>query len=196
LRDVTAATFHCHRGGDTVLLDQLVPAWHRAERHRIRFAAAPSAVWAAVEDLTWGEVPAFRALVRIRALRWGSLSNPQRILDTFRTSGFTELARGPGEVVFGTAAPAGGQPVTVAGGAAFARFEAPGYVKIAMNFRYTEDTLSTETRVVATDARARRRFAAYWFLIRPASGLIRRIWLRAIRRRCLRPVVRYRLTGG
>jgi hypothetical protein len=43
--------------------------------------------------------------------------------------------------------------------------------------------LSTETRVVATDARTRRAFAAYWFLIRPGSGAIRRELLRVVARR-------------
>jgi hypothetical protein len=43
--------------------------------------------------------------------------------------------------------------------------------------------LSTETRVVATDARTRRAFAVYWFLIRPGSGVIRRELLRVVARR-------------
>ena len=41
----------------------------------------------------------------------------------------------------------------------------------------------TETRVHATDAAARHRFAPYWTVIRPGSGFIRRMWLRAIKRR-------------
>jgi len=43
--------------------------------------------------------------------------------------------------------------------------------------------LSTETRVVATDARTRRAFAAYWLVIRPGSGAIRRELLRVVARR-------------
>ena len=39
----------------------------------------------------------------------------------------------------------------------------------------------TGGRVHATDASARRRFAAYWRVIYPGSALIRRMWLRAIR---------------
>jgi hypothetical protein len=34
--------------------------------------------------------------------------------------------------------------------------------------------LSTETRVSCTDAASAQRFAGYWWLIRPASGAIRR----------------------
>ena len=40
-----------------------------------------------------------------------------------------------------------------------------------------------ETRVHATDAPTKRKFAAYWRTIYPGSALIRVMWLRAIRRR-------------
>ena len=53
----------------------------------------------------------------------------------------------------------------------------------AMNFLLDGSLLSTETRVFAKTARAKRRFALYWFAIRAGSGLIRRMWLRAIRKR-------------
>jgi hypothetical protein len=43
--------------------------------------------------------------------------------------------------------------------------------------------LTTETRVYATDASSRRRFAGYWRVIYPGSALIRRMWLRAVRER-------------
>jgi hypothetical protein len=61
-----------------------------------------------------------------------------------------------------------------------------------MNFVVTPDGpnvswVSTETRVFATSADARRRFAAYWRVIYPGSALIRIMWLRAIARRAERP---------
>jgi hypothetical protein len=43
--------------------------------------------------------------------------------------------------------------------------------------------LTTETRVFATDAPTRRKFAAYWRVIYPGSALIRMMWLRAIKQR-------------
>jgi hypothetical protein len=43
--------------------------------------------------------------------------------------------------------------------------------------------IETETRIAATDAGARRRFACYWRLVGPGSTLIRRDMLRASRRR-------------
>jgi hypothetical protein len=47
--------------------------------------------------------------------------------------------------------------------------------------------LSTETRVLATDPRTRRAFAAYWFVIRTSSGAIRREVLRVVARRAELP---------
>jgi hypothetical protein len=42
--------------------------------------------------------------------------------------------------------------------------------------------LSTETRVVCGDAASRRKFRLYWLVVRPFSGWIRIVMLRAIRR--------------
>ena len=80
-----------------------------------------------------------------------------------------------------------GETAEIKDGAEFLAFERAGFVKAAMNFRLSDSgagtRLETETRVLATDAGARRGFRRYWLVIRPASGLIRRIWLRAIARR-------------
>lgn len=58
---------------------------------------------------------------------------------------------------------------------------------MALDFTATPDgdgtLLATETRVFLTDERSRRRFAAYWLVVRPFSGLVRRSWLAAAKRR-------------
>jgi hypothetical protein len=62
-----------------------------------------------------------------------------------------------------------------------------GWVRIGLDFRLTPvgraTRLETETRVCAMGPKAKRRFAAYWLVIRPVSGLIRRELLRAVARR-------------
>jgi hypothetical protein len=62
-----------------------------------------------------------------------------------------------------------------------------GWVRICMDFRLTpvgrSTRLETETRICATGPKAKRRFAAYWLVVGPGSGLIRRELLRAIARR-------------
>jgi hypothetical protein len=60
-----------------------------------------------------------------------------------------------------------------------------GYARIAVDVSYEDGRLATETRVALTDPAARRAFRRYWLVIRPFSGLVRRSWLRAARRRAL-----------
>jgi len=75
-----------------------------------------------------------------------------------------------------------------AGPGAFAAFDRPGYIKVACNFRIEDagegwSLLTTETRVLATDPAMLRAFGVYWRIISPGSALIRREWLKAVRRR-------------
>lgn len=82
---------------------------------------------------------------------------------------------------------AAGRPWTLGGGLrrveAPATFDEPGYAVMAIAFEVRDGVLATETRVRLTDSAARRRFRAYWAVVRPFSGLVRRSWLSAARRR-------------
>lgn len=106
--------------------------------------------------------------------------------------GFVELGEVPGrEVVMGMIGQMwtlpGGRSPKVAGGVEFFAFDQPGFAKAAISLEAREVggrcELVTETRVFATDEHARRAFARYWLIIRPGSGLIRRVWLRAAKKR-------------
>jgi len=46
--------------------------------------------------------------------------------------------------------------------------------------------LSTETRIYISDKKSKRRFAMYWMIVYPGSAGIRRIWLKAIKKRAER----------
>lgn len=64
-------------------------------------------------------------------------------------------------------------------------FSGNGYAKAAVSFRFKPlDALScvvsTETRVLASDPRARFQLKLYWSIIEPFSGLIRRQMLTAL----------------
>lgn len=76
------------------------------------------------------------------------------------------------------------RPVDAAG---FRSLDEPGWAKAAWSFSLSdagpgETRLATETRVHCTDSASRRRFRAYWLVVRPFSGLLRRDALRTIRR--------------
>lgn len=169
-----------------VRLDEALPRWHHRERHQIAMSAPRPAVLTAVEQVTWGEVPLFRALMTVR-FPGRALPADAPVLDWFARTGFAILDRTEEELLIGSVQPVTrGVPAVDRAGLgldAFREFDRPGYAKIAFNFRYDDRALSTQTRVLATDPRARRVFGAYWLAIRAGSGLIRHVWLRAIRRR-------------
>ena len=180
-----------------MLIDRFLPRYDWNEVHSIAIAAAPGAVLAALRAVTAGEMRLVGALLRLRAVPARLLGHrrPVRrggpVLDEILRSSFVLLAENESEMVVGTIGrfwQARATHVDFPGGDAFVAFAEPGWAKAAMNF-WTSDAgfgrtrLSTETRVAATDARARRRFAAYWLFVRPGSGLIRRLWLRAVKTR-------------
>jgi len=178
-------------------LDEFAPAYQFNEVHRIRIRAPRIRIYRSFKEVTAGEITLFRALTWIRRSgRAGPesiLNAPSRepLLEVATRTGFLLLADDPEhEVVIGTVviAPRGvKRPATPE---QFKELVAPGVAKAVMNFRIDEADdgawlVSTETRVHATDASARRRFARYWTFIRPGSGFIRRMWLRAIKRRAV-----------
>ncbi len=158
-------------------LDIAVPRWHFRERHATHVAASPEAVFTAIRAIRAEDIFLFRSMVAIRrGFRGGkeSILNPPKntpVLDLATRTGFRYLANDPPrEVVIG---------MDVANG-----------VLAAMNFHVEPDAsgslLSTETRVFSETRSGMYRFGVYWFVIRPGSGFIRRMWLRAIRIRAER----------
>lgn len=171
------------------LLDEALSECDYRSRHDRHVLAPPKDVGEAVERyrLDRDSSPLVRMLFRLRGLGVPSGS----VRDALAGSGFTVLAERPGqEIVVGTTgrfwtlherdnmeAPRDLE--------SFQSFSRPGWAKGAMAIRVEprEDgstTLVTETRVLCMDERSRRRFAAYWRLIKVFSGWIRRDLLRGI----------------
>jgi hypothetical protein len=114
------------------------------------------------------------------------------LYDLMLAEGFVPLAEEPGrEIVLGVVGRfwtlRGGSSGVVATPEDFLAFETPGYAKAAINFLVEREgagsRIRTETRVATTDPASRRSFRRYWLVVRPGSGLIRREWLRAAKRR-------------
>jgi hypothetical protein len=183
-------------------LDQALPRYDFRERHERYIAAPPAEADRAVRAVTLGDTPLARALFALRAAP-GRLTRrkPTRraidvpVLEQALRLGFGVLGDEAGEeVVVGMI----GQPWKLVVGESrrfdrpeeFVAFAEPGFVKAAMNFGFDPagagTRVTTETRVLATDAASRRSFRRYWLVIRPGSGLIRRAWLRAAARRAER----------
>jgi hypothetical protein len=188
----------------STVLDRLVPTFQAAERHSATIAASAEQVWAALTQVTTGELRLFRRLMGVRVLPGRLLGSPRARFDADEPLlawavrfGFPILGQeAQRELVVGAIGQpwrlTGGRSVRVVDDNGFAAFDQAGYAKMAVNFRLDPVAggrgiqLSTETRVACTDATSERRFAWYWRLIRPASGAIRRSWLAAIKRRAER----------
>ena len=183
-------------------LDEFVPVWQFRERHTIRIAAPPARVFEAIRSVRANEITLFKTLTWIRR---GGRSVPESILNAGDSTpllgvatrnGFIYLADdAPRELVVGTVvvAPPGARGVLTP--ETFKTQLPPGFALAAMNFLVTPEgpnasLVSTETRVFANSASARRRFARYWRMIYPGSALIRLMWLRAVERRATSPAAR------
>jgi len=174
-------------------LDRLLPDYDVHEVHSIRVRAQPLEIQRALSELTADEIWLFRALMTVRGLGARGSDGSRPLLETAQEGGFAILALEPGrEVVLGVIGrfwqlrQRAIQPIRSP--ADFAAFAEPGFARAALNFLIEPldggaCRVTTETRVIATDARARRAFRAYWTLVHPGSAFIRRMWLRALRRR-------------
>ena len=176
-----------------MLLDRLLPDFDVHEVHSILVRARPLVVHRALFEVTANEVWLFRALMTLRGLGAPAADGSRPLVEGAQAGGFAILVDEPGrELVLGVMGrfwqlrQRSIQPIRSP--ADFTAFAEPGFARAAMNFLIEPvdgDTcrVTTETRVLATDARARRAFRAYWTLVHPGSAFIRRMWLRAIRRR-------------
>ena len=184
-----------------MILDEFMPVWQFREYHTKRVAALPARVFEAIKNIRANEILFFKTLTWIRR---GGRRTPASILNAGESapllevatrSGFLYLADdAPRELVVGTIviAPPGVDCAPTP--QMFKATLAPGFALAAMNFLVTPDgkggsLVSTETRVFANNASARKRFGRYWRIIYPGSALIRRMWLRAVERRATRSLV-------
>ncbi len=184
-------------GAPQTQLDSFVPVWQFHEFHSLRVNAPPVQVYRAIKEVRAKEIRFFATLTWIR--RFGRpgpesvLNAPETmpLLEVATRTSFLLLAEVPQhEIVLGTlvAAPPGWRPKGRPTPEGFKALKEPGFALAAMNFRLEDAAsngtiITTETRVYATDASTRRRFAPYWRTIYPGSALIRRMWLRAIKQR-------------
>lgn len=181
------------RGSGGSQLDVFVPVYQFVEVHETRVRGTPEAVYRAIRAVRADEIRTFRTLTwirtpRLRVTRESIMAPGQDpILDIATRTGFVWLADDAGrEAAVGAVVCCRGKRLKDADD--FRALTQPGYAKAGMNFRVEDQggglcRVTTETRVFATDAAARRSFGLYWAFIYPGSALIRHGWLRAIKLR-------------
>lgn len=172
-------------------LDDFLPTYEFSEHHSLAIAAPPERIDDALRTVSLRDIPVARALWALRRLgrSWGDPGKPfvDGALD-----GAVLLDQASGEgLVLGLTGQfwrlrgrdKATRPRTTE---EFRAYDRPDACKAVIDFRIGLAVLSTETRVHVPDPASRRKFARYWLVIRPFSGLIRILLLRAAKRRAER----------
>jgi hypothetical protein len=173
------------RRGLVAAIDDWLPQYDVHERHEIALAVSPERALEAV----LGIPAASDRIVGILISARGMTATHETLERFFLSHRFVVLSRSPTEFVAGAIGavwrPRGGL-VRIADGEEWRAANVPGTIKAAVDFRAEPSAdgcrLSTETRVLAADPRARLAFRAYWTVVGPFSSLIRRRWLEGVGR--------------
>jgi hypothetical protein len=168
---------------DVSLIDDWLPEFDVNERHDVAVPLEPERAL----ELALGTPAAPDRIVRALISARGMAARGETIERFFAAHRFVVLDRSPTQWVAGAVGavwrPRGGL-VRLDDAEAWRAANVPGTIKGAVDFRAEAipggSRLTTETRVKATDDRARRAFRRYWLAIGPFSAFIRRRWLQAI----------------
>lgn len=190
-----------------MLLDDFQPQYDFTEVHTICVKASPEIAFRAILDVTPGEISiVMRLLFFLRSLpeklanrKYAAMNIHDPMLSSMLNNGFIKLAEDtPHEVVFGMIVPgtigrvwqkSSSLDLRPANAQEFIKFSRPGCLRVVANLLVKDSDkpghviVYTESRTQAFSPQARRDFTPYWRIIRPFSGLIRIVWLKAIKRR-------------
>lgn len=179
---------------DDLLLDRFIPHPEVREQHDVRVRAPADVTYRAALALNIHDSSIIRSIFRGRELLLGArhraappIATP--FLEQMIALGWSVLAEEPGrEIVLGAITRPWEpnprfEPIPAA---EFSTFSHPRSVKIAWSVSVFdaaegESVFRTETRVVTTDAEARRRFRRYWAVVVPGVLMIRRETLRLVK---------------
>lgn len=174
-------------------LDKFLPTYDIRERHATVVEAPADLVFAAAEAFDFQSVRTIRTIIRLRERLLGTTPvkrEPQPFLQEAQGMGWGLLEKQPGRLFV---AGARCQPwlanvqFTPVPPDEFVTYQGPDQVKIAWTLEVEplgsdRARLATETRALAMDEPARRRFRRYWRWARFGIVAIRWFMLPAIRR--------------
>lgn len=176
------------------LLDQLMPIYDIREQQQIDVAAPASTTLAVAAAMDLNQSAISRLIFRTRELLLSgqvtAAPASQGLVADVLAMGWVALAEVSGrEIVFGAVTQPWQAHVVFRSIPAgqFTAFAEPEYVKIVWTLRADSrgpnaSTFRTETRAVATDEAARRKFRWYWAFLSPGIYLIRYLSLHPLRR--------------
>ena len=174
-------------------LNELMPHFDLAARYETRVNASVERTREAMRNADFSELPFTQLLMRLRTLAWRG-EKPERSAlqkERLRAAGVVSLPTGSeSEFLLGVVGRFWRADSGIVRGLAASEliaFELEGYAKALWNFtaepvESNVTRLATETRVLTYGTAARRKFRAYWLLVGPFSGLIRKEMLRLVKR--------------
>jgi hypothetical protein len=190
------------------LLDVFMPTYEVAERHHVSVGAPAAVTFESLMDLDLDDSPLIRAIFKGREMLLGADANEasrtRGLVAVTKELGWVVLADMPGHEIVMGAVTRPWEPNVVFRGIApehFAAFNEPDYVKIVWTLR--ADAISpfssiarSETRAVATDASARRKFRWYWARFSVGIVLIREVSMRLVKNEAERRAQVVAQSGG
>lgn len=186
---------------DNLKIDDLLPDYSFGEYHEVSLDASVDKAKHTLQTTGVSAIPVIHLLMKIRGIADEKdmsdiVANNQANSETFSTPDFNFFMVDPAEyisvMIMKASVIAGGSkklpaPPEISKLEQFTAFNNPGYVKVAINFRFIsldkqKTLLSTETRVQGTTSGDSRLFGLYWRIIYPGSAIIRRVWLDTIKK--------------
>jgi hypothetical protein len=175
------------------VLDIFMPVYDVVDRHAVHVDAPADVTYSAATQIDLQNCAIVRGIFKAREVMLRSkpvdANRPRGIVAETKSLGWGVLSESAGrEIVMGAVTkPWDANPVFVAlPPDEFAVFEEPGYVKIVWTLRADSDgtdqsVFRTETRALATDVEARRKFRWYWSFLSPGIVIIRVAMLPAVK---------------
>lgn len=190
------------------LLDLFMPKYDVAERHHVGVGAPAEVTFGALMDLDLEDSLLVRAIFKGREMLLGAepgvKDGPRGLVAVTKELGWVVLADMPGHEIVMGAVTRPWEPNVVFRGIPpehFAAFNEPDYVKIVWTLR--ADAISpyssiarSETRAIATEASARRKFRWYWARFSAGIALIREMSMGLVKREAERRALAPQLRRG
>jgi hypothetical protein len=147
----------------SLLIDKYIPQYHYNEYHKAAVKASTAKCFAATKELDLGSSFITKLLMRLRGLPTKDL----RLKASLEAICFTYVEEEQDKE--------------------FVIDASQRELKIYWNFYFApisanETMVSTETRILCLTPKSKRKFAVYWFFIKPFSGLIRMEILRSLKK--------------
>jgi hypothetical protein len=184
---------HAVREGADPLLDTFMSVYEVVDRHAVRVEAPADLTFSAATQMDLQNCAVVRAIFKAREVILRSkpvdADRPRGIVAETKALGWGVLTELPGrQIVMGAVTkPWEPNPVfRTVPSQEFAAFKEPGYVKIVWTLRADpagegKSIFRTETRALATDVQARKKFRWYWSFLSPGILFIRRAMLPVVK---------------